>query len=143
MLFRTLLRAASAWFLWRWLAPRWKSTLALVVGWLLVTVLHSEYVEYVRITDSTELLWLSYLIKWIVVLVGISAYVWFSLLGSSSTPATSEKPNAGGSTAPDPSDKLEKVTGDDGFDFLRDKPKLESRGDMIVGRGQHPDTTDC
>lgn len=140
MLFKTLLRAASAWFIWRWLAPRWKSTLGLVVGWWLVTVLHSEYVEYVRITDSTELLWLSYLIKWAAVLAGIAAYVWFSLLGPSTA---SSAPTANPASTPDPDEKLVKPSGDDGFDFLRDKTQLESRGDMIVGKRSDQGTTDC
>lgn len=128
MFLRTLLRAASAWLIWRWLEPRWRSTLALVVGWWLITVLHAEYVEYVRLTESTDLLWLSYLIKWLLVLSGIAAWVWFSLLG----PATPAPAKAGDSPVPDVDAKLTPQTGDDGFDFLRHKDVLEGRGDQVL-----------
>jgi hypothetical protein len=134
MLLRTVLRAASAWFIWRWLEPRWRSTLALVLGWLLVIVLHAEYVEYVQITESTELLWISYLIKWVVVLSAILAYLWFSVLGSSKTPPAQ---------APSKTPQTDKGgTGDtphgDGFDFLREKKTLQSRGDQVIDAHKLP-----
>lgn len=127
MLLRTVLRAASAWFIWRWLEPRWKSTLALVIGWLTVVLIHNEYVEYVQITDRTDLLWLSYFLKWITILTGILLWVWFSLLATQPRRVAEITKTRGRDT-----ERQTPTTGDDGFDFLRQKPKLESRGDKLL-----------
>ena len=128
MLVRTVLRAASAWFIWRWLAPRWKSTLGLVVCWGLIIVLHSEYVEYVEITERTELLWVSYLVKWGSVLTLIAAYAWFVVLAPASPPTNLESSHRQQDTAPREAD----AEADDGFDFLRHKPRLESEADRLI-----------
>lgn len=128
MLLRTVLRAASAWMIWRWLEPRWRSTLALVAGWLTVVLLHNEYVEYVQITQSTEQLWLSYLLKWVIILSGILAWIWFSLLGTRSPKTTA---TSSGSKNPTPQEE-QSIAVDDGFDFLRQKTTLESRGDKVL-----------
>lgn len=130
MLLRTVLRAASAWMIWRWLEPRWRSTLALVIGWLTVVLLHNEYVEYVQITQSIEQLWLSYVLKWIVILSGILAWIWFSFLGTRAPRATLK--SAPDAAKPPSSPSSENPAVDDGFDFLRHKTTLESRGDKVL-----------
>lgn len=128
MLLRTTLRAVSAWLIWRWLEPRWRSTLALVIGWLLVTVLHNEYAEYVRISENTGFLWLSYLLKWLLILSGIAAYAWFSVLAPRQ-PARHGDGAAATAKSPDSS-----LPPDDGFDFLRHKNTLSSRADKVIDR---------
>ena len=130
MLLRTVLRAASAWMIWRWLEPRWRSTLALVIGWLTVVLLHNEYVEYVQITQSIEQLWLSYVLKWIVILLGISAWIWFSFLGTRAPKATLK--SAANADKPSSASSGKNAAVDDGFDFLRHKIALESRGDKVL-----------
>lgn len=126
MLLRTALRTVSAWLIWRWLAPRWRSTLALAIGWLLLVMLHNEYVEYVGISGSSEWLWLSYVIKWLLLLAGISLYIWFALLGVRTTSSNAASPAARDDT------KAAVPAADDGFDFLRNKAILASRGDLVI-----------
>ena len=113
---------------WRFLRPRLKSTITLAVALLLVTIAHSEYVEYVQLTQDRSWLIESYLIKWIFVIASICLYVAYNAgflfrRESVSSAASRQDIQAG-----------EQEKGDDGFDFLRDKPRLSSEADRILNR---------
>src|SRR5688572_7725922 len=60
--------------LWLWLKPRWRALLAFIVSIVLITVVHSEYVNYVEISGNQGLLVWSYILKWSALLICIIVY---------------------------------------------------------------------
>jgi len=120
-----------------WLRPRWKSLLALTAGVVLVHVFHGEYLDYVQLSGNDGFLVWSYVLKWTALLCVVGAYVAFLMLGArdkqeagravGSQVAPKRKRDA--KAAPVPSAAS---SGDDGFDFLRDKKHLDSRAEKII-----------
>ncbi|EED34489.1 hypothetical protein NOR51B_426 [Luminiphilus syltensis NOR5-1B] len=134
-MFRYLFRAASAWFLWRWLKTRWRGTLALIVIILLTSLLHDEYVEYVELTDNDELLIASYLVKWCINLIALGLYFVYSFRRTLAQPPAVKAPDK--TIRPDGSDKRQTrqpAPKGDGFDAIRNKAHLGSKADKLLER---------
>ena len=113
---------------WRILRPRLKSTITLAVALVLVTITHSEYVEYVQLTQDKNWLVESYLLKWVIVIASICLYVAYNagiLFRCEIVSSVDSRQHI------QPGDQEK---GDDGFDFLRDKPRLNSEADRILNR---------
>lgn len=130
-MFKQVFRMFSAWFIWRWFKSRWRSTLALVIFLALTAVIHDEYIEYVELTNEAAFLFASYLIKWIGIVIGVSLYVLLSVLQGTSM-QTKENLNQK-RKSPDAtlaSSSLDDE--DDGFNFLREKGRLESRAEKLI-----------
>jgi hypothetical protein len=120
----------------RWLKERWKGLLVLIAFWFLVTLLHSEYIQYVELSEDTSFLWQSSLIKVGLYIAGFLLYIFFverKLFLASVPPKPKSRPS---NTSKDPVIKRTLEEGDDGFDFLRDKPKLESESDKLLNKYQ-------
>ncbi|MGB1141668.1 MAG: hypothetical protein ACPG1A_12265, partial [Halioglobus sp.] len=77
--------------------------------------------------DDTYLV-MSFVIKWLALLFVAAAYLVFLLLGSRSTSSSKDKPAAKG-TAPAVSGQ---IPADDGFDFLRQKKRLENKAEKVI-----------
>ena len=122
----------SAWFIWRWFKNRWRSTLALVIFLALTAAIHDEYIEYVELTNEASFLFASYLIKWVGIVIGVSLYVFLSVSRGTSM-QTKEILNQK-QKAPDATvdSSLSMEDEDDGFNFLRQKGRLESRAEKLI-----------
>jgi len=112
---------------WKWLKPRWKGLAFLVAVILLVTILHSEYLEYVKISNNNEYVAISYLIKWTALTLAFFSYLVVFAWGKKSIQGDSARNNT---TKPD-SEKTSAPT-DDGFNFLREKEHLENRAEKLI-----------
>ena len=131
-MFKQIFGMFSAWFIWRWFKNRWRSTLALAVFLALTASIHDEYIEYVELTNEASFLLASYFIKWVGIIIGVSLYVLLSILRG-----TSMKPNAILNQKHKASDATVKSSSslddeDDGFNFLREKDRLESRAEKLI-----------
>lgn len=146
----------------RFLKPRLRALLLLAAVWFTITWLHGEYVDYVSLSGDTRFYLYASLIKLVAYVLAFLSYfllVERRILLASRTPkrnpgkrmnmtkAFSSSP----SNPSNPANLLNSPTssassnlpvtqpGDDGFDFLRHKRKLESSTDKILQRpsGSH------
>ena len=144
----------------RFLKPRLRALLLLAAVWFTITWLHGEYVDYVSLSGDTRFYLYASLIKLVAYVLAFLSYFLLVerriLLASrtpkrnarkrmniakafSSTPSgpsnllTPPNPSAS-STSPASSNLPVAQPGDDGFDFLRHKRKLESSTDKILQR---------
>lgn len=128
----------------RFLKPRLKGLLWVAAVWLLLWYAHSEYVEYVQLSDDTSFVWKAALLKTLLYALSIAVYVlrverplWPRPLKV--PPPQPAAGNSAGSTArPATRNKatVDPAAGDDGFDFLRHKPKLRSPADTLLERNK-------
>ncbi len=107
----------------RFLKPRFKGLLVLIAFWFIVRFLHTEYLSYVSLSGDTEHLILASLIKITLYLLAFLVYVFtverrILKRSSSEIEARQLQARAAGT--------------DDGFDFLRQKNKLDSPTDQLL-----------
>jgi len=126
-MWKQIVKVVSAWFILKWLKPRWKSTTALLLAWFFTTKFHSDYLNYVELAEDSSFLVLSYIMKWTFMVGATAMYVTYLILQSSKMRSVTEI------NEKEQIDKKLPPAGD-GFDFLRNKAKLQSRGDKILGR---------
>ena len=137
-MFKQMFSVFSVWFIWRWFKNRWRSTLALALFLALTAVIHDEYIEYVELTNEARFLFASYFIKWVGIVIGVSLYVLLNVLrGASMKPKGILNRNR---KPPDATlvSSLSLDDEDDGFNFLREKGRLESRAEKLIN-GEHKD----
>lgn len=114
--------------IWMWLRPRWRGLLALVVFVGLVTLGHGEYLDYVTLSgDSSFLIW-SYAVKWLLIATGLLAYFLLVVMWPKPGKAKQGKSTGGKGQAAVSAGKSE----DDGFDFLRNKKRLQNRAEKLL-----------
>ena len=111
---RSLLKIALVAAIWRWLQPRWKPLGTLMAVIVITSILHSEYIEYVEISNIRDSLILSYLLKWAIFLGSLSLYILIFELKLKKKEQTNTQSSE---------DKL-KDNVDDGFNFIRRKKVL-------------------
>lgn len=139
-----LLRAGTAFFLWQWLKRRWPGTAAFILVVGITTLAHAEYVGYVEISEDKQYLIAAILLKWTINITALIAYVWYLVRftpkdkGAKSATLKSKmksselKTRDGNAVEPTPIADSPTNQQDDGFDFLRNKSKLESRADKLL-----------
>ena len=115
-----------------WLRPRWRGMLALSLVVILVHVLHAEYLGYVELSGNDALLIWSFVVKWSALVVAVIVYLVMTLTrpqGKTSAVDSRRKKNSSASEIASSPDE------NDGFEFLRNKKRLESRAEkMLLGR---------
>lgn len=141
--------------LWRRLSPYASGTLIAAMLLTVITLLHAEYTDYLRlrrelsaIAPDANYVVFSFALKWLAYAVVTGAYVVYVVRVSSRTrsaggrgwgarPGMPSAAQAGssrveGKTAPKalPADDPE----DQAFDFLRTKKRLRGRGDQLLQR---------
>lgn len=135
-MFRFIAKSAVAAVIWGRYRRVIISTLVLFAGYLLITLFHSDYVDYAVNAGDTASLWSSYLIKWSA-LMGITVvyYLYNTRIFVSR--------RADKSHSPDPRDiDPVKPTGDatgDPFAEIRHKRRLNSHGDAALERYRRAD----
>ena len=107
----------------RFLKPRLKGLLVLIVFWFVIRLLHAEYISYVELSTDTSFLWQASLLKITLYVLGFVVYFFVverRLLLQSKI---------------EQEEKLIETHiegNDDGFNFLREKKKLESKSDQLL-----------
>lgn len=107
----------------RFLKPRFKGLLFLILFWILVRFLHAEYISYVQLSADTSFLWQASLIKIVLYILGFCVYflaVERRILLNSKFDQIDKK------------NQLLLAGDDDGFNFLREKKKLSSKSDQLL-----------
>jgi len=107
----------------RFLQPRFKGLLALIAFWFIVRFLHAEYLSYVSLSGDTQHLILASLIKIALYLLAFLVYVLSverRILKRSASEIEARQLQA------------REAGTDDGFDFLRQKKKLDSPTDQLL-----------
>lgn len=143
-MFNQLLKLGALIATGRFLKPRLKGLLWVGVVWMLLWYAHAEYVHYVELSGDTSFVWKASLIKTLVYALSIAVYVllverplWPRPVRVPAPQHAVAKPAVkSGSGAPEGAGKApgRQGAGDDGFDFLRHKPKLRSPSDELLGR---------
>ena len=109
-----------------WLKPLWKPLLFFTLYALFVTFLHSEYIEYVSISEDQRFLVHSYLLKWGLLIVGLIATAFRHELRPSEG-----APNIENDVSPTSAPDL--ALDDDAFAGILKKRKLISRASKLIG----------
>lgn len=103
----------------RFLKQRWRGVLAVLAVWLLLWVVHGEYVQYVELSGDTQYVLHASIMKLAIYALTIVVYVWrVERPLWPKTPASTATPAVTPAAPPKPG-ALD--TSDDGFDFLRHK----------------------
>lgn len=109
----------------RFLKPRIKGLLLLLVYWFVIRLLHAEYISYVELSTDTSFLWQSSLLKIALYILGFVIYfiaVERRLLLESKIKQEEKHIQS-------------QIEGnDDGFNFLRKKTKLNSKSDQLLDK---------
>lgn len=116
----------------RFLKPRYKGLLLLALVWLILWFLHSEYVSYVELSNDRTYVLHASLLKLVLYALSVACYVLFverplwPKTTKAPAPAATSKPRPAAQSTASPSSQSRTLReGDDGFDFLRNKPKLK------------------
>ena len=109
----------------RFLKPRFRGLLVLIIFWLVVRLLHAEYISYVQLSADTSFLWQASLIKIVLYLLGFCVYfllVERRILLNSKLEQQAKR------------QQLQLAGEDDGFNFLREKKNLSSQSERLLGK---------
>ena len=116
----------------KFLKPRFKGLIALVLFWFVVSFMHDEYVSYVEISGDSDFLLQSSIIK---ISLYFSAFLVYLILVERklliSSPREKTKPQPSNNKAHSEQNTSVHQNGD-GFDFLRNKKKLENSTDKLL-----------
>jgi hypothetical protein len=104
----------------RFLKQRWRGVLAVFAVWLVLWIVHGEFVQYVELSGDTQYVLHASLIKLAIYALTIVIYVWRveRRLWPKTTPPLSA-PAVVQSQQTAPPKPVALTNGDDGFDFLR------------------------
>ena len=105
----------------RFLKQRWRGVLAVLGVWLVLWVVHGEFVDYVELSGDTRYVLHASLIKLALYALSIAIYVWRverPLWPKTTAPVETPAAQAKSSSTNTPAKSLA-PTNDDGFDFLR------------------------
>ncbi|HEY7883815.1 MAG TPA: hypothetical protein VIC08_02595 [Cellvibrionaceae bacterium] len=132
-MFRFLAKSALATVLFKRYRRTIISTLLLFAAYFFISMIHGDYVSYATSADDKQFLWISFLLKW-ALLIGLSLLYYFynaRLLDNSPKPPEKSLPakTAKRDQAPD-GETNSKVA--DPFEAIRQKDKLQTRGDVFL-----------
>jgi hypothetical protein len=136
-MFRFLAKSALATVIWKRYRRPLGSTLALLVSYFFIAMVHSDYVAWATTTAEHEHLWASFVVKWLA-LIGVTLlYYWFNSRALSRHNAhtetrTERQANTHAKRASAPADSHKPATGPDPFAEIRRKDKLRSRADIAM-----------
>ena len=106
----------------RFFKQRWRGVLAVLAVWIALWVVHGEFVRYVELSGNTQYVLHASIAKLVVYLLSIAIYVWrVERPLWPKTPAPVAPAALTHSSAPPKPTTL--ISGDDGFDFLRNKKR--------------------
>lgn len=107
----------------RFLKPRLKGLVVLIVFWFVIRLLHTEYISYVQLSTDTSFLWQASLLKIFLYVLGFVVYV----------VVVERRILLQSKFAQEEKLKQTHIEGsDDGFNFLREKKKLKSQSDQLL-----------
>ena len=105
----------------------------LIASYFLVSLLHDDYLDYVKNSGNADFLGLSYVVKWAVLLV--VTIVFYFLIGAHKTDkAKNIKPKKETQTAQTAQNE---TNAPDPFEAIRLKKKLRGHADQYLGDGKH------
>lgn len=115
----------------RFLKPRLKGLLWILVVWVALWFIHSEYVSYVELSGDTAFVLQATLLKTALYGLSIAIYVllverklWPKAVKMPPTPVITDSVHL--------ADKPRLRADDDGFNFLREKPTLKNQAEDLL-----------
>lgn len=133
-MFRFLAKSALATVVWKRYRRPIGSTIALLISYFFIAMVHSDYVAWATTTAEHGHLWASFIVKW-VALIGVSAlYYWFNtrnLAPANNAPETGPDKKSKSRRKPAP-ETPDFSAGPDPFADIRNKDKLRSRADIAM-----------
>lgn len=105
-----------------WLKPRFKSLLITIAIIAVTWLMHGEFLSYAEHSGNARFLGVSFIMKWIITIMTVFGYLIYQTKQVKREEFFIESKNKQNDTR----------SGNDGFDFLRKKEKLESRADKII-----------
>jgi hypothetical protein len=120
----------------RFLKQRIKGLLGILLVWLVLWFVHSEFVSYVELSGDRRYVLHATVVKLLLYAMSIGVYVWRverplwpKTAPVSALAAAPDKAAVARATAVQPA-------GDDGFDFLRTKKKLRNPSEQLLKKPQ-------
>jgi hypothetical protein len=116
----------------RFLKPRLKGLLWVLAVWLLLWFVHSEYVQYVELSGDTSFVLMAALMKTGFYALSIALYVLLVERKLWPKPVKMPPPHAPAPPTAATFTAAPRRNGDDGFDFLRNKPRLRDKAEDLL-----------
>ena len=116
-------------FIWRRYKRVFISLALLFLSYFLISIVHSDYIDYAKNSENAHFLGLSYVVKWLALLSVTVVFYFFSSTTKSDKISDTQikhlnprksKPNGESTTEPDP------------FDSIRKKKTLKSKADSFL-----------
>ena len=148
-MFAQLLRWSLILTLWKRYQKQALALLLLIAAWLLVGILHQDYIEYVGLTKGrgeSSLAW-SFLLKWGLNLGLLLAFVFYVRVSSKKVArhsplhedmAKAKAKTKGEKPPPVQANGQEGEVEQDAFANIRAKSKLRSKADLIIEKTKKP-----
>ena len=130
MMFKPLIRITLAHLIWRHYKPVLVATAVCIVGLVLVSMLHADYVAFAKQLQGESYLGLSFIAKWLlyILIVGIWIYIWIRTLRQQQRVQNIRQLMA--------SEEDTTTNESDPFYHIRHKDKLKSKADVILNKHQ-------
>ena len=129
-MWNNLLKITLVSYIWK----RYRRTLIalplLLLYFWLINLIHHDYLAYSELNDSQVGIGISFVIKWILIFIGIFIFV-FIHFANGNRSARTDGTNGGPSIKPD---KLDTASSSDAFDAIRKKDKLRSKAEVILDK---------
>ncbi|MBU2884533.1 hypothetical protein KO507_01995 [Gilvimarinus agarilyticus] len=134
-MFRFLAKSALATFIWKRYHRPILATLTLLLGYFLVGMVHGDYVDYAHSAQDTTGLWLSYLLKWVLLITfTLIYYFYLKRILRTPEPAIQQTPPPTNGTK----NTREPPSASDPFAGIRDKKTLKSHADRALDKAFRP-----
>lgn len=105
----------------RFLKQRWRGVLAVLTVWIVLWVVHGEFVQYVELSGDRQYVLHASIIKLAIYALSIAIYVW-----RVERPLWPKTPAPALTATDTPQTKpVVPLSGDDGFDFLRHRKERD------------------
>ncbi len=127
-MFRFLAKSALATVIFKRYRRPIVSTLVLFLAYFLIATVHGDYVDYAVTAEDRQYLWLSFVLKWALLLGVTAVYYFYNMAGlrprAEKPPAPAKAPPLSAEPSPD--------SAVDPFAEIRRKPTLKSRGEQLL-----------
>jgi|SRR5690554_193102 len=131
-MFRFLARSALATVIFKRYRRPIISTLVLFLSYFLISTVHEDYVNYAVTAEDRHYLWLSFVLKWVLLLTVTAVYYFYNMAGLRANRPRPPKPPTPSQKSSVASPKQVASLEADPFAEIRRKSQLQGRGDRLL-----------
>lgn len=134
-MFRFLTKTLFVTAIWKHYKHTIITSMVLLIAYFVISAVHDDYVLYAVNANDKKNLSLSYFIKWgALITITVAYFLYNNRLLSKKLLKRTKKPFFGENDVKPFSQGNEKITKEDPFSSIREKPTLKSKGDIALGK---------